>query len=581
MVEHVDLSALRAKDAAAKGGAYDDEAAQLCAYAEDTARSITLSTLRQLGMGPSQSVMPYPPDISLMRWIVQRLSVAYLRPPSRWLSDDGERLLEESDEHQTMLSTLGRSQYDGAWQAIDEMRALLRSAVVRLYAVDSVGRVELRVFGPHQVHRWPDAEVPHLIQQDHEFALKLSEDHFEHWSRDGESWRARWVDSKGYMLPDQPFGDDGWCPYDRLPVSIISDCHHAGRAYLPLRTHRLGALRALSAISAELLEMIRLQGHSQKYWAGVSPNELARQRGMSTELAFQQPEAKGEVVNADPKIEPSLAVAKQLIVWLLASEELPLDALSEGRTILTGAALRVSQAGLRERRERLAQVAASAEPDLFARFRAVHNAHAYAWAADPLSPYDLEVELAPLSFPSGETEALEAISRRIALGLSSRVDAMCELDNLSRASAIARIAQIDRDRVEYPTPIDPSIDKTLEAGPRTASAPDAVLDIPGAEKASVLESISEGGAPPPPSGGDVVELDETKADAMGTKTVALNGAQVDAAKAMILEAAAGQLPLESAKAMLIAFYGLSEEQVDSIMRPLVGFTPSPTAPSPM
>lgn len=489
MTDFVDLSALRAKDSEAKGTSYDDEAAQLCAYAEDSARSITLSTLRQLGMGPSQSVMPYPPDISLLRWIVQRLSVAYLRPPSRWLSRDDVRLEEDSSEHKAMLKTLARSQYDGAWQSIDEMRALLRSSIVRLYAVDSVRRVELRVFGPHQVMRHPDSEVPHLIQQDRKFALKLSDNHFEVWTRDEDTWFAQWVDSKGYTLPEQPFGEDGICPYDRLPVALISDCHHAGRAYLPLRTHRLGALRALSAISAELLEMIRLQGHSQRYWAGVSPNELSRQRGMSTELAFSQPEAKGEVVNADPKIEASLSVAKQLLVWLLASEELPLDALSEGRTILTGAALRVSQAGLRERRERLAQVAASAEPDLYARFRAVHNAHAYAWGMDDLADAEIEVELAPLSFPSGETEALEAVSRRIALGLSSRVDAMCELDNLSRTAAIARINQIDRDREDYPTPIDPSLDKTLEAGPRTASAPDAVLDQPGTEKASVLDAI--------------------------------------------------------------------------------------------
>ena len=84
-------------------------------------------------------------------------------------------------------------------------------------------------------------------------------------------------------------------------------------------------------------------------------------------------------------------------------------------------------------------------------------------------------------------------------------------------------------------------------------------------------------------GSSADEMDDETSDSKKTsqtKTVALNGAQVEAAKALILEAAAGQLPIDSAKAMLIAFYGLSPEQVDAIVGPIIGFTPAAPAAEP-
>ena len=183
----IDIAPLAAADLAAKGTLFDLEAAELVSYAEDAARSITLASLKALGMGPSVAAMPYPPDLSLMRWIVQRLAIAYLRPPTRWLLSGSKRLSDGSSAHAVMIETLARSQYDGAWQSIDEMRALLRSAVVRIYPIDEVGRCELRIFGPHQVMRQPSDAMPSLLDLDEAFALRLSAKRMDDWTCDGSA----------------------------------------------------------------------------------------------------------------------------------------------------------------------------------------------------------------------------------------------------------------------------------------------------------------------------------------------------------------------------------------------------------
>ena len=105
-------------------------------------------------------------------------------------------------------------------------------------------------------------------------------------------------------------------------------------------------------------------------------------------------------------------------------------------------------------------------------------------------------------------------------------------------------------------------------GPRTA-LPDPVTV--GTGSASVVDAVAKTDAPQ--DAADTFITGTGTAD-VATEKVAtniLNGAQVDAAKALVEEAAAGLIPVASARAMLIAFYGLTAEQVDAIMAPLAGF----------
>lgn len=474
-----------------KGADFDRDASELTAYVEDNARALTLQVLEALGMGVTDGTMAHPPDLGIMRWLVQQLAVGYLKPPTRWLVDEGVRLPEDSREHTVLTETLARSQYDGAWQAVDEARALARQCVVRVYPLDKVKRCSVRVFAPQHVMREPSDEVPALMDYDAQFALRLSGNRFEWWTQTSDGWRCEWVDANGARTAKQPYPEtDGVAPYGELPVVMIHDAYADGTAWLPLRTHRLGVLKSLSAISAELLQLVRLQGHSQRWFSGVVTNELSKERGPGVDLVFQNPDAAAGILNPQPQISASLDVARQWLKWLLASEELPLDALNDTKTILTGSALKVSRAGLIDRRERLAQVARVAEPDLYRRFRSVHNLHCSGWGVEPLDETsDLEVQLAPLSFPSSDVDVLEVGSRKIALGLASRIDVLCELENISRADAIKRLEQVDRDLEDYPVRTEPSVEDTMTAGPRTISAPDEVLDNP--TKASVADAILE------------------------------------------------------------------------------------------
>ncbi len=70
---------------------------------------------------------------------------------------------------------------------------------------------------------------------------------------------------------------------------------------------------------------------------------------------------------------------------------------------------------------------------------------------------------------------------------------------------------------------------------------------------------------------------EATAETAAVQAVALNGAQVQAAQGIVQAAAEGQLPRESAKAMLSLFFGLSETDAENILGS-VGRTFTPAAP---
>lgn len=58
------------------------------------------------------------------------------------------------------------------------------------------------------------------------------------------------------------------------------------------------------------------------------------------------------------------------------------------------------------------------------------------------------------------------------------------------------------------------------------------------------------------------------------QATALNGAQVTSAKEIVIDVAAGRLPRDSAKSMLMEFFQLSERAAEAILKPTDGFTPA-------
>lgn len=480
------LYTLKDVDLQAKGTTFDSDCAALVSYYEDTARRLTVSSLAALGMGIRGHLRPL--EVSLVRWVVDQLAVAYTSAPTRWLvRSDGSDVGEDTPDQKVVTSVLSESMYDEVWREIDRMRALLRQCVVRAYPIDDLKRVELRVFGPHQIRRSPSASVGHTLDLDSEFALQLSEDLWEHWYRSGDAWACRWTRESGSEVAGSPYSGVDRVPYDYLPVQIIYDTHPCGRPYLTPRGHRLSAIEAINALSNELLAMIRTQGHSQRVFIGVDARDLPAERGPGVDLALDNPTSSAVDLSPSPKISESLEVLRHQIRMLLVSENLPIDALevSPGSTP-TGAALKQQLRGLFERRKTLSALAPMAERDLYRRFRSVHNAHASSWGVPSLPEYDIRVELAPWDVPVDAREEVEVASREMAIGTASRVDVVGRMRNVPRHAAIALIEQIDDDIENYPTPVAVVAE---QSGPRTSTVPDAVLDTPGATSDSVVNTL--------------------------------------------------------------------------------------------
>ena len=149
-----------------------------------------------------------------------------------------------------MLRTLRRSQMDLVLKRGDRLRALTGQVALRYYPSGSRRSVTPRVFYPQHVIREPGAGAPDQIEEDRQFALKLSGDIWEHWQRIGErEWRMLLVDKTGVALDHQPleFGDDGISPYgDQLPVQLIYDELPAGRAWLAPRCSRTAWQEAIN-----------------------------------------------------------------------------------------------------------------------------------------------------------------------------------------------------------------------------------------------------------------------------------------------------------------------------------------------
>lgn len=501
-----DLDDLRKVDSKRKGSRFDLESETLVKLYEDNARDHMVSRLQELGMGVPHNKRPL--EVSLLRFVIDRLAVTYANPPARWLvGTSGKRLSETSDKHKLVMETLEQSQYDLAWRELDRRRALCRQAALRFYPVDELGRVEVRVFSPHHVLREPHPAVGHVMDHDRRFALALAGDVYEYWWRiaPGGDWLMVWTDKQGNMLDDdqQPFADSGYVsPYADLPVQLVFDSFPAGSPWMHPRGHRVASIEAITAITNDLLQIVRTQAHSQRVFTGVRAEDLPADRGPGVDIAIEPDEARALDLTPNPRIKEALETLQHDIRMFLLSEGLPIDMLDPGRQVQTGARLKQEMAGLSERRKSQAPMAVGDERSAFSRYRAVHNYHARAWGAAPM-PGDvrLDVEIAPLDLPVDAQELVQVGSRNMALGTDSRITLIMAQRSCSRSQALKFADQVDADNVSHPPPI--GLDKVVEQelGPKAATpatgkntTPDIVLDQGGEDsRDSVLDAIRNAG----------------------------------------------------------------------------------------
>jgi hypothetical protein len=492
----VDLDGLKTADGASKRASFDADVSALIRHYEDDARGLTMARLAELGVGIKDNRRPL--EVSLIRWVVDQLAVAYASAPARWvLGKSGKRLGEKTAEHKAMVAAYEASQIDLALREADRLRALCRQVVIRLYPVDELKRVEVRLFTPDLVMRAPHPAVGSSLDFDARFALRLAGGVLEYWSKDDAGWSAVWTDKNGAMLDDdkQPFADTGHrVPYALAAAQLIYDGYPAGRAWLPPRTHRLATIDAVNMLANELLELVRSQAHSQRVFTGVEHQDVPTERGPGVDLALRSDTARALDLTPNPKINEASNVLTRTLRDFLASEGLPVDMLEAGRQILTGAGLKTQLRGLIERRKGQLPLASGDERSLWTRYRSVHNTHAAAWGKAPLADVQMDVELAPMDLPVDGREASESGARDLALGLASRVDLTMRTRNVSRQQAIRILEQVDADRRDYPPHVAPDAQAAMEAGPRTVTAPDAAKN--GA--AGVVDAIRKSDPPPAP-----------------------------------------------------------------------------------
>ena len=91
----VAITTLRADSFSAKPAKLDEDCRALRAYYHDASSGATMARLAALGMGIADNTRPA--EISLLRWVIDQLAVAYANAPTRWLIGGNSKRLAESN----------------------------------------------------------------------------------------------------------------------------------------------------------------------------------------------------------------------------------------------------------------------------------------------------------------------------------------------------------------------------------------------------------------------------------------------------------------------------------------------------
>lgn len=475
-------------DAATKPLHFEETCETLIELYADSSFSATNDHLKRLGVGLGTNKTPL--QVSMLRYVIDRISVAYDRPPNRYLEKTAtnKRIAESSKHHKAMLRVVERAQLDLAMREADRIRGLTRQAIIRYYPVDSEGAVLARVFNPCHVFRIVDPASSDRIEQDQAIAIQLAGGMHEVWWRDEEGWLMMWTVRNGEPHDVQPFGDNDFrSPYSELPISIVYDSFSSGRAWLAPRVSRIASVNAINLLSNELLELVATQAHVTRRFKTRDPNRPPPAQTGPGQTVKIHIEDELDDISPSPAIAEAKLVLQEVIRNFLLSEDLDPNELSESRAINTGAALRVQERGLMARRESQVPLAVRDERLAYRKLRAVHNHHAASWGESPLSEdHDMRAELAEIDSPTDMSTQLDVESRKIALGIGSTIDAIQALENLHRPQAIERYSRIKEDAQAYP-PLSPPSPEEETAG----SFSDTLNDVRVGSRQEPADSVKD------------------------------------------------------------------------------------------
>jgi len=321
----------------------------------------------------------------------------------------------------------------------------------------------MRIFEPYNVLREPDPSAGDMIENDRQFALCLAKtgqvETWEHWKRDGQTWRVQIVQTQGEreeLSSDQPFGSTALVsPYPVLPVQVVYDELPQGRAWLPPRASRIANQRAVNAIANDLWSLITHQAHSREVLKVDDPASAPTVTGHGGMYKLE-PNDSYEMVTPNPKIKECQEVLDYLAMLWLLGEDMPLSDFDKSTQVLTGAALLVQERALNARREGQVPLALEDERLAWRKLRAVHNLHTRAnasgtWDLPALAEdTELEVEIAEVTQPIDAAQLQNAMFRDIAGGAASIIDYIQARDSVSRKIAIETYERVKEDMTAYP-----------------------------------------------------------------------------------------------------------------------------------
>ncbi len=426
-------------------------------FFDDCSRSTTISINESLGVGIGDN--PYPIELNVYKRVVSRLATVYRAPASRWLLTEAGRL-NDSDPAQVSLTELfRRMRYDLAWRKIDRLRTLFRQVVVRYYPSDSRRCPVPRVFEPYNVIREPAGHDADVLSQDRQFALRISlePEMWEHWTRDSATglWQMSIVSEQGerFEARDLQFAESaGFSPYGLLPAMLVYDEDPLGHPWLAPRAGRSALQVAINAKANDLWALVRNQAHDDRFWATDDPELLPDVSGPGVEAAVPKDARLIEASSPGAKIEESEQILRTMIKMWLMSEGIPSADLDESKTILTGAALRIQERELREKREEQAELAHSDEALAWSIVRAINNTHSAEWgsyAFDESS--ELDIELADVEAVSEPRQDQAFWHSEVKGGYASAIDWIRRRDNVPRHQAIRTWSRTQKDLATYAT----------------------------------------------------------------------------------------------------------------------------------
>lgn len=253
-------------------------------------------------------------------------------------------------------------------------------------------------------------------------------------------------------------------------------------------------------------------------------------------IPFEGDDITVQELQSQAPIEKYIRAAETAVYYLSQFRYLRPEAYQA--SIVTGSARRADAEGFTEDRRRHEKRTSKLEQDLAELMVVSYNAVQPRLL--PLSVPEVTVAYQYVRAAENVLQEAQALREMFDMGLRDKVKEIADTEKVSMTVAAARLAERQTRRLE-------ELKARAEAEGKAVVAQDAPADA----------------APP--------ALDTTGGN---VQQAALNGAQVDAMGRIIDAAARGQIPVETARAQLLAAFPVDEATVERMLSPLDGFTPT-------